>query len=236
MGNYRELLNTLDGGHLLDVACGCGQFIGILMKNLNSYESITGFDIDENMLSEARKNFHSDQISFISGSVSNIPFPDESFDTVSISKGLHHLEDVNLGLHEMLRVLKRNGRIIINEMFRDNLSEPQKSYMIYHHTRADIDNLLGIIHNYTFLRAEIIDFVRKLNLKNMEIHQYEEHNNDPKNPELILEYENKMTEWLTALEGNDRRKEMLARIEEIKLRFRKYGIARPPQLFILGTK
>ena len=108
--------------------------------------------------------------------------------------------------------------------------------MIYHHTRADIDNLLGIIHNYTFLKAEIIDFVQKFNLKNMKIHQYEEHDSDPKNPELILEYENKMKGWLKALEGNDRREEMLTRIEEIKIRFRKYGIARQPQLFILGVK
>ena len=159
MNNFWNILNGISGGNILDVACGSGQFIEVLRDNLKSFDYITGIDVDDESLNEARDNFNSQSIEFIKGSALDLPFSDAHFDTVCISKGLHHLEDVEMSLKEMYRVLKQGGLLIINEMFSDNLTEDQRTNMLYHHLRVDVDNILGISHNYTFEKKEIHKFV-----------------------------------------------------------------------------
>jgi 2-polyprenyl-3-methyl-5-hydroxy-6-metoxy-1,4-benzoquinol methylase len=43
--SLREIFGTLDGGQVLDVACGEGQFIEILQATLRSWKLITGLDM-----------------------------------------------------------------------------------------------------------------------------------------------------------------------------------------------
>ena len=45
----------------------------------------------------------------------NLPFPDESFDAVTVSFGIRNFEHLNKGLSEIKRVLRPNGRLVILE-------------------------------------------------------------------------------------------------------------------------
>ena len=54
---FKQLLEGIDGGVILDVGCGSGQFTEILVESLASYTSITGIDVAEEVLKEARRKF-----------------------------------------------------------------------------------------------------------------------------------------------------------------------------------
>jgi ubiquinone/menaquinone biosynthesis C-methylase UbiE len=233
MNEFWKILNTTDGGEVLDVACGTGQFAGILKEYLKSFTHITGIDVDSSSLRDAAGKFDQSRFTFLQADTRKIPFPGEHFDTVTISKGLHHLEDVRQGLQEMLRVLKKGGLMIISEMYSDGLTEPQKSHMFYHHLRVEVDRSMGIIHNYTFLKAQILDLVRELNLQDFTERTYTE---DDGSKESMGEYLARMEIWKEYFRDSDNEGGMQMKIEALKNRFTEVGIARPPQLVLMGYK
>ncbi len=50
---------------------------------------------------------------FIEGDAQHLPFPDESFDVVTVGYGLRNLADWEQGLHEMKRVARKGGRLLV---------------------------------------------------------------------------------------------------------------------------
>ena len=124
---YKQLLGNIDGGDVLDVGCGSGQFTSILVNSLASFNSITGIDVDEEVLKNARESFPGKDIVFQTASSHNLPFNDNSFDMAVISKALHHLENPERGLNEMYRVLKPGGLflLIVDIHAKPTTTEPQ---------------------------------------------------------------------------------------------------------------
>jgi demethylmenaquinone methyltransferase / 2-methoxy-6-polyprenyl-1,4-benzoquinol methylase len=52
-------------------------------------------------------------LTFVQGDAQQLPFPDNSFEIVTIGYGLRNLADWELGLHEMLRAAKPGGRVLV---------------------------------------------------------------------------------------------------------------------------
>jgi ubiquinone/menaquinone biosynthesis C-methylase UbiE len=233
MSRFWKILDNTLGGNVLDVACGNGQFIEILKDNLQSFTHITGLDVDVSVIKEAAGKFDGDQFTFVQGSSLKIPFPDSHFDTVSMSNGLHHLEDIRQGLKEMLRVLRKDGLMIISELYSDDLTESQKSHMYYHHMKAEVDHYLGIPHRYTFRKQEILGFVNELNLKNLAIHNCTE---NAEKQENAGDYIARMEVWKEQFRDSDLEREIQMRTEALKQRFKEAGLSRPPQLVLMGFK
>ena len=48
----------------------------------------------------------------------HLPFPDDSFDCITIAFGLRNVTDIDLALRSMLRVLKPGGRLLVLEFSR----------------------------------------------------------------------------------------------------------------------
>ncbi len=234
--NFRQIFENIDGGKILDVACGIGQFIEILQNSLRSWDEIFGLDMDDHYVSEARKKFSGDRYRFIRGNSEKIPYQDNIFNLVSISNGLHHINTPELTLKEMKRVLKPGGYLVINEMFSDELTESQISQKLYHHCRVEMDRILGINHFYTYEKNEIIRFAEKLKLSGLLVYEYNEEQNDPLNSETIREYSNKLDFWLEHIRDHEKFDYLRENVRELKERFRKVGITRPPQLVVLGRK
>jgi len=63
-----------------------------------------------------------------------------------------------------------------------------------------------------------------------------ENSNDPEAPEKIEEFSDKMDLWKESLKGLAEEKSFITKIEDLKIRFRNFGISRQPQLVILGYK
>lgn len=95
---------------LLDQGCGGGRYTAA-WKLLGVGEAV-GIDFSETGLIDAEErvaNAGLKDISFVHGSVLEMPFEDESFDIVYSNGVLHHTEDWRKGISEQLRVMKKGG-------------------------------------------------------------------------------------------------------------------------------
>ncbi|RYG14730.1 MAG: ubiquinone/menaquinone biosynthesis methyltransferase, partial [Chitinophagaceae bacterium] len=102
---------------ILDIATGTGD-LAILMTQTNA-KKIIGLDISAGMLEVGRKKIaHKNlnhKIEMVLGDSENIPFPDASFDAITVAFGVRNFENLEKGLAEILRVLKPGGIFVILE-------------------------------------------------------------------------------------------------------------------------
>ncbi len=117
----RKAVNELRGRTLdrvLDVATGTADLALAVQKRLRP-RHIVGIDISEGMLEIGRKKIEKkglgQQIALLHGASENIPFDDRTFDAVTVAFGVRNFENLEKGLHEMLRVLKPGGKVVILE-------------------------------------------------------------------------------------------------------------------------
>jgi ubiquinone/menaquinone biosynthesis C-methylase UbiE len=103
----------LDNGFLEGMVLDVGSGTGIILENIDLLpENYFGLDISENMLEISKRKFP--KHFFFKGNMSNMPFEDNSFDSVislfgSFSYSLNHSKTVQ----EIERVLKPNGKFFI---------------------------------------------------------------------------------------------------------------------------
>ena len=86
---------------ILDCGCGCG----CLLKYLKAYGNVKGIDYSERALAYSKKNF--DGYLVQSDLLKRVELPEESID-LAIA-----LEDDELGLKNIGRVLKKNGKLLV---------------------------------------------------------------------------------------------------------------------------
>jgi demethylmenaquinone methyltransferase / 2-methoxy-6-polyprenyl-1,4-benzoquinol methylase len=101
------------GMHLLDVACGTGLVAAESAKILGTAENITCLDPSEGMLAEARKKLPA---KFVLGRAEAMPFPDNSFDFLTMGYALRHVLSLEDTFREYRRVLRPGGRVLILEV------------------------------------------------------------------------------------------------------------------------
>lgn len=104
------------GETALDLCCGTGDIAwGLARKEV----VVTGLDFSESMLEIARerqsKGGSYGKIQFLRGDAENLPFPDATFDVVTIGYGLRNLTSWERGLCEMYRVARVGARLVILE-------------------------------------------------------------------------------------------------------------------------
>jgi demethylmenaquinone methyltransferase/2-methoxy-6-polyprenyl-1,4-benzoquinol methylase len=61
----------------------------------------------------------------------NLPFPEASFDAVTVAFGVRNLSDMDRGLREMLRVLKPGGKLVVLEFSRPTAPVLSGLYRFY---------------------------------------------------------------------------------------------------------
>ena len=117
---------------VLDIATGTGD-MAIKIHSILAPCRVTGCDISEGMMEVARKKVInlglSEEITFSLGDCTSLPFPDNSFDAVTISFGIRNVEDIERGLSEINRVLTPGGNLVILE-----LSVPENRFYKFFYT------------------------------------------------------------------------------------------------------
>jgi len=101
------------GHHLLDVACGTGLVAVESAKILGTAKNITCLDPSEGMLAVARKKLDA---RFVQGRAEALPFPDNSFDFLTMGYALRHVLSLEDTFREYRRVLKPGGKVLILEV------------------------------------------------------------------------------------------------------------------------
>ncbi len=134
---------------ILDVACGSGDFLSYLNKQIPEAK-LAGTDIALGMVKYAQKKL--DGIAIIQESAAESqPFPSEKFDAITITMAFHHFPDKEKVLLEMKRLLRPGGVLIISDVvaktnfgkFLWNILERIISVrgFVDHYTENDIRNL-----------------------------------------------------------------------------------------------
>jgi len=121
-----QLAKVQNGNRALDLCCGTGD---IALALARQGAETTGLDFSEKMLKVAKRRSEKLEVRspnksphlalrtphFIQGDAQQIPFPENSFDIVTVGYGLRNLASWEKGLEEMLRVAKPGGRIVVLE-------------------------------------------------------------------------------------------------------------------------
>jgi demethylmenaquinone methyltransferase/2-methoxy-6-polyprenyl-1,4-benzoquinol methylase len=108
------------GRRALDVCCGTGDIARALAR---SGAEVTGLDFSPAMLEMARSRSQKSEArnqkaevcppDFLQGDAQQLPFPDNSFDAVTVGYGLRNLASWETGLREMLRVARPGARLVV---------------------------------------------------------------------------------------------------------------------------
>lgn len=101
------------GDHVLDVACGTGLVAVAAAQVLGTAENITCLDPSAGMLAVARTKLNA---RFVPGRAEALPFPDNSFDFLTMGYALRHVTDLETAFLEYRRVLKPGGKLLILEV------------------------------------------------------------------------------------------------------------------------
>ena len=102
---------------VLDVATGTGD-LAIKIQQITDCQ-VLGLDISQQMLSvgfeKIKKLGLASKISLQKGDAENLPFEDNKFDAVSVAFGVRNFENLEKGLKELLRVVKKGCCVYILE-------------------------------------------------------------------------------------------------------------------------
>jgi ubiquinone/menaquinone biosynthesis C-methylase UbiE len=98
------------GARLLDVACGTGVVARTAADRVGT-DQVVGVDLNEAMLIVARRT--APGIEWRQGDVTELPFPDASFDAVTCQMALMFVPDVERAFTEMARVARPGGRVAV---------------------------------------------------------------------------------------------------------------------------
>ncbi|MFN6943682.1 MAG: bifunctional demethylmenaquinone methyltransferase/2-methoxy-6-polyprenyl-1,4-benzoquinol methylase UbiE [Cytophagaceae bacterium] len=103
--------------NILDAATGTGDFAIAALKT--GAEQVVGVDISEGMLSIGRKKLIErglqDKIRLEKGDSESLVYDNESFSAVTVAFGVRNFENLEKGLSELHRVLRKDGTLVILE-------------------------------------------------------------------------------------------------------------------------
>lgn len=149
------------GQRALDVASGTGDLGAGLARQVGRDGLAILTDINAEMLSRGRDRLIdrgiASQVEFVIANAECLPFPDRSFDCVTIGFGLRNVTDKPAALASMRRVLKPGGRLLVLEFSKPTLPVLKPAYDAY--SFNVLPRLGGIIANdaasYRYLAESI---------------------------------------------------------------------------------
>ena len=128
-----KIIKSYQPKHILDMATGTGD-LAIALTKANP-EKITGVDLSKGMLEVGQKKVKDlglqNQISLSLGDSENILFDNEHFDAITVAFGVRNYENLDQGLSEMYRVLKKDAPLVVLEFSKPRNWLFRKIYFFY---------------------------------------------------------------------------------------------------------
>jgi len=119
---------------VLDIASGTGD-LAIMTAQKTDAQEIIGADISEGMLQVGRQKIQKlgleNRIKMQWADSENLPFEDDYFDAISVAFGVRNFENLDKGLTEIRRVLKKGGLFIVLETSVPTLPVIKQLYLLH---------------------------------------------------------------------------------------------------------
>ena len=178
-----ELAAIQPGHRALDLCCGTGDIAAALAAR---GAETTGLDFSAEMLAvagqrqRANSKLKIQNLKFLQGDAQQLPFPENSFDIVTVGYGLRNLTSWERGLDEMHRVAKPGARLIVLDFGKP--SNPLWRAIYFTHLRLSVP-LIGLLFAgnasaYAYIleslkhypaQLAVADKMRALQLKNVRV-------------------------------------------------------------------
>jgi len=130
-----ELSGVRKGNAVLDIAGGTGDLAAKFADIVGAEGRVVLADINDSMLKVGRDKLidsgRQGNIEYVQADAQALPFPDDSFDCVTIAFGLRNVTEKDVALRSMLRVLKPGGRLLVLEFSKPTNGLLSKAYDAY---------------------------------------------------------------------------------------------------------
>ena len=119
-----EMSGVRKGNTVLDIAGGTGDLAAKFARIVGPEGNVVLADINESMLKVGRDRLIdrgiTSNVRFSQADAQYLPFPDNTFDLITIAFGLRNVTDKDMALRSMLRVLKPGGKLLVLEFSKPN--------------------------------------------------------------------------------------------------------------------
>lgn len=156
-----ELSGVRPGHQVLDIAGGTGDLTMKFSDLVGQEGKVVLADINASMLQVGRSRLtdrgYAGNIEYVQADAEHLPFPDNSFNAVSIAFGLRNVTDKDQALRDMTRVLKPGGKLMVLEFSKPTNPLLSKVYDTYSFTALPLMGQLiaGDSESYKYLAESI---------------------------------------------------------------------------------
>jgi ubiquinone/menaquinone biosynthesis C-methylase UbiE len=158
-----NILSIISFSTVLEIGCGTGKNTEWLLQKA---EHITAVDLSEEMLSKAKEKIHSPDVEFLLADINNEwDFTEKTFDLISFSLVLEHIENLDHIFKEVFKKLNEGGYVYIGEL------HPFKQYSGTK-ARFETEQGLQLIQCYNH---HISDFIRSAKKYSLRLVDADEH-------------------------------------------------------------
>lgn len=112
----RDVDVTASLGKCAEVCCGTGEAFALFEDSISTG---IGVDVSQSMLSKGKASFDNPRLHFIQGDATLLPLADDSFDSVVMLGGIHHVPDREALFQQVFRVLVPGGSFVWREPVND---------------------------------------------------------------------------------------------------------------------
>jgi len=158
-----NILSIISFSTILEIGCGTGKNTEWLLQKA---EHITAVDLSEEMLSKAKEKIHSPDVEFLLADINKEwDFTEKTFDLISFSLVLEHIENLDHIFKEVFKKLNEGGYVYIGEL------HPFKQYSGTK-ARFETEQGLQLIQCYNH---HISDFIRSAKKYSLRLVDADEH-------------------------------------------------------------
>jgi ubiquinone/menaquinone biosynthesis C-methylase UbiE len=134
----REEVDSENLGLVAEVCCGTGEAFAIFEDTIHTG---VGVDVSTSMLHKAQASFDNTSLHFVQGDATQMPLAEDTFDTVIMLGGIHHVPDRNALFQQVFKILKPGGVYIWRE--------PVSDFWLWKFLRAIVYRLSPILDHET---------------------------------------------------------------------------------------
>ena len=165
-----KLCNIKENDKVLDLCCGTGKMIELECKTVGKNTIVIGLDFNREMINVGNKNLTESlanyRFNLVQGDATQLPFEDNTFDSITIAFGLRNVPDKRKAISEMYRVLKPGGKVVCLELSKPEMRIVKNIYNLYFNFALPVIGYLGTRDKaaYYYLRNSVNGFMTKKQL------------------------------------------------------------------------